>query len=330
MKRRRLVIASAIAAASLFAGTATAQAPAATTYPSKPVRIVVPFAPGASTDILSRLAADELSRRLGQPFVVENIGGAGGTIGTAQVVNAKPDGYTLVAATPGPITVSPVAQKGLSYDVNQLRAITLIAEGPGGLVVARNSPFKSVADLLTAARARPGALSFGSAGTGAFSHLASELLKTLAGIDVVHVPYKGSGPAMVDVLGGRLDFYIEFFPAVAKLVDSGELRALAVTSGKRFPLRPDIPTMIEAGVPGYDASAWVGLMAPAATPKDIIDKLQQALAQSLRDPAIVAKINGMGVVPGGQPPAEFARFMSDERDKYRKLVETTGLAINNQ
>jgi len=144
------------------------------------------------------------------------------------------------------------------------------------------------------------------------------------------VPYKGSGPAMVDVLGGRLDFYIEFFPAVAKLVDSGELRALAVTSGKRFPLRPDIPTMIEAGVPGYDASAWVGLMAPAGTPKDIVDKLQQALAQSLRDPAIVAKINGMGVIPGGQPPAEFARFMSAERDKYRKLVETTGLAINNQ
>ena len=332
MKKRRLLLASFIVTGCLLAGTAIAQAPAAaaTTYPSKPVRIVVPFAPGASTDILSRLAADELSRRLGQPFVVENVGGAGGTIGTAQVVNAKPDGYTLVAATPGPITVSPVAQKGLSYDVNQLQAITLIAEGPGGLVVAKDSPFKSVADLLAAARARPGALSFGSAGTGAFSHLASELLKTLAGIDVVHVPYKGSGPAMVDVLGGRLDFYIEFFPAVAKLVDSGELRALAVTSGKRFPLRPDIPTMIEAGVPGYDASAWVGLMAPAGTPKDIVDKLQQALAQSLRDPAIVAKINGMGVVPGGQPPAEFARFMSAEREKYRKLVETTGLAINNQ
>jgi tripartite-type tricarboxylate transporter receptor subunit TctC len=327
---RRSLAGVVLLTAAMVVAPAYAQTPSGSAYPNRPVRLVVPFAPGASTDILSRLAADELSKRLGQPFVVENVGGAGGTIGTAQVVNAKADGYTIVAATPGPITISPVAQKGLSYDVRQLQAITLIADGPGALVVSKNSPFKSVGDLLAAARAKPGSLSFGSAGTGAFSHLSSELLKTLAGIDVVHIPYKGSGPALIDLLGGRLDFYMEYFPAVQKFVDSGELRALAVTSARRFPLRPDIPTMIEGGVPGYDASAWVGLMAPAGVPKDIIDKLQQALAQSLRDPAVAARVQSFGVVPGGQSPAEFALYMSNEREKYRKLVESTGLTISNQ
>ncbi len=316
-------------AAAVISSAVLAQ-PAASSYPNKPVRVVVPFAPGASTDILARLAADELSKRLGQPFVVENVGGAGGTIGTAQVAKAKPDGYTLMAATPGPITISPVAQKGLPYDVAELQAITLIAEGPGALVVRKDSPYKSVQDIVAAAKAKPGSLSFGSAGTGAFSHLASELFKTLAGIDAVHIPYKGSGPALIDVLGGRLDFYMEYYPAVQKLVDSGELRALAITSPKRFPLRPEIPTMMEAGVAGYDAGAWVGLMAPAGVPKEMVDKLQQTLGQALREPAITARIHAMGVIPGGQAPAEFASYMAKEREKYKKIVDATGLTINPQ
>jgi len=315
----------------LTAAPAFAQGGAAAGYPDHPVRVIVPFAPGASTDILARLAADELSRRLGQSFVVENVGGAGGTIGTLQVVRAKPDGYTIVAATPGPITISPVAQKEIPYDVNtDLAAVTMIAGGPGALVVRKDSPYKTLKDLVAAGKAKPGSLSFGSAGVGAFSHLSSELFVSLAGIKAVHVPYKGTGPALIDLLGGRLDWCMEYFPALQKQIDSGELRALAVTTPERFPLRPDIPTMAEAGVPGYEGSAWVGLMVPAATPKDIVDKLQHAMAQALRDPAVTARINGMGVVPGGQSPAEFAAFMSAERARYKKVVDATGITISPQ
>ena len=306
--------------------TPSGQAP----YPNKPVRMVVPFAAGGATDILARIGADELSKRLGQPVVVENVGGAGGTIGTGQVAKAKPDGYTLLAGSPGPITISPVAQKGLAYDTRDFDAITIIADGPAALVVAKDSPYKSMRDLIAAAKAKPGALSYGSAGVGAFSHLNGELLKSLAGIDVVHVPYKGAGPALTDVLGGRLDFYIEYYPAVQKFIESGDMRALAVTSANRFPLRSDIPTMAEAGVPGYEMSAWVGVMAPAGTPKDVADKIQQTLAQALQDPAVAARIRGLGVVPGGQKPNEFTAYLEKERGQYKRLVDAGGITISNQ
>jgi len=281
MKVNRRVALAALTAVAVISPQAHAA-----DWPTRPVTIYVTTAAGGNTDLMARMAAEHLSAKLGKPFVVENVGGAGGTIGASQVVKSKPDGYTLVAATPGPITISPVAQKDIPYDVRQLTAITMIAGGPGALVVRRDSPYKSVQELVAAAKAKPGQLSFGSAGVGAFSHLSSELFKALAGINAVHVPYKGTGPALIDLLGGRLDFVIEYFAALQKQIDAGELRALAVTTPQRFPLRPDIPTMQEAGVPGYDASAWYGMLAPAGTPPAIVDKLNAEIAKILAMPDI--------------------------------------------
>lgn len=314
----------------LAALLAAAPAMAQDKYPSRPVRIVVPFAVGGATDVLTRISAAELTRRLGQNFVVDNVTGAGGLIGAAQAVKAKPDGYTLLAGSPGPITIMPVISRTpMTFDVDKdVVPITLIADSPGAMVVGRNSPHKSVQDLLAAARAAPGKLSCGSSGVGAFSHLNCELLKSLAGIDVVHVPYRGAAPALVDLVGGQFDFMIENYPSPQKLIDSGDARALAVTSGQRFALRPNTPTLAESGVPGHVMSAWIGLMAPAGTPADILSTLHRELAGALRDPAVQKRMNDMGVVPGGNTPAEFAAYLANERETYRTLSAKTGLKID--
>lgn len=298
-------------------------------YPSRAVRVVVPFAAGGATDVLTRIAAAELSRRLGQNFVVENVTGAGGLIGAQQVVSAKPDGYTLLAGSPGPITIMPViARKPVGYDVDKdLLPITLIADSPGAMVVGKGSKYRTIQEVLAAGKS--GArLTCGSSGVGAFSHLNCELLKSLTGLDIVHVPYRGAAPALVDLIGGQFDFIIENYPSPAKLIESGEVRLLGVTSATRFALKPDASTLAEAGVNGHVMSAWIGLMAPAGTPSVIIDAVQRETAEGLRDPAIQKRLADMGVVSGGTTPADFTRYLSAERETYRRLSAQTGLKVD--
>lgn len=299
-------------------------------YPSKPVRVLVPFAAGGATDVLTRIAAAELSKRLGQSFVVENPTGAGGIIGATQAVKAVPDGYTLLAGSPGPVTIMPaISAKPLPYDAEKdLMPITLIADSPGGFTVGKNSTYKSVQEVLAAAKASPGKLTCGSSGIGAFSHLNCELLKTLAGVNITHVPYRGAAPAMVDLVSGQTDIMIENYPSPQKLIDAGELRLLAVTSARRFALKPGTPTVAESGVAGHVMTAWIGLMAPKGTPAEIVNLIQRELSAALRDPAVQKRLNDMGVVPGGMPPVEFAAYLAAERETYKSLAAKTGLKVD--
>jgi tripartite-type tricarboxylate transporter receptor subunit TctC len=318
------IVAVLFTAMLIDAGLATAQ----DKYPSRPVRIICPFAPGATTDITARIAGNILTQRLGQPFIVENVAGAGGTIGAAQVAHAKPDGYTLIAATTGSVTLNPIIMKGLTYDAEKdFVAITMVTEGPTGMVVGKNSPYKTLKELLAAAKAKPKMITFGTSGVGTTSHINSEMLMSIAGVEFTHVPYKGTNPALMDVIAGRVDFLMESFPALAKFVDSGDVRALGISSLKRFGLRPGIPTMDEGGAPGFEWLGWVGLSAPAGTPGDIITTLHREIAVALKDPAIIKQINDMGFMPGSRSSADFDDFMKRERGKIRKLI-AAGMNLN--
>ena len=298
-------------------------------YPNHAVRIVVPFAAGGGTDVLTRLIADELSRGLGKQFYIENVPGAGGTTATTQITRAEPDGYSLVATSPGPITIYPALSSKLSYDADKnIENISVVSEGPGVAVVAKNSRFKTLKDVIAEARAKPGTVKVASSGIGAFSHINCELFKALAGVDVIHVPYRGAGPAAIDILGGQVDMTIEYFPAVGGQIAGGELRALAVTTAKRYPLRPEVPTFEEEGVKGYATTSWVGLAAPAGTPKPIVDKLYGVIAKVAKDPAFIDKLAKLGVVPVANSPGQARVYLANERDVLRKLGTSNGIKLD--
>jgi tripartite-type tricarboxylate transporter receptor subunit TctC len=298
----------------------------AQTYPDKPIRILVGFAAGGPADITARVIGDRLAEAWGKPVIVENITGAAGNVATDRVAKAPPDGYTLLAAASATIVTNPSLYQKLPFDpVKDLVPITQAAYTPNLLVVPSDMPVKSVAELVAYAKANPGKLSFGSAGVGTSQHLAGELFKTMAGVDMQHVPYRGIAAVMPDLIAGRLSLAFGNISAVLQLVREGKLRALAVSSARRYASVPDLPTMIESGFPGFDSTAWFGLMAPAGTPQPIIDKLHQESVRILALPDVRKRFDDLGIDVIGNTPAEFAAVIAAETPQWAKVIKDAGI-----
>ena len=315
--------------AALFTLAFCALANAQDDYPNRPVRIIVPFAPGGSTDVVARVLADKLGTELKQNFVVENRAGAGGNIGADVVAKATPDGYTLLMGTTGVLAINRYLYKDMSFDADRdLVPVSYTSLITNILVVNPQVPAKTVPELLALARAKPGALTFASSGAGSSTHLSAELFKSMAGVDILHVPYKGSSQALVDVIAGQVTMLFDNAPSSIPFIEQGKLRAVAVTSTKRLPNLPDVPTIDEAGVKGYESLSWSGIMAPAGTPRRVIDRLNAAIEKILREPDVRQRFAGLGVEPVGGPPEAFARHIRAESEKWSRVVKTANITLN--
>jgi tripartite-type tricarboxylate transporter receptor subunit TctC len=325
MQRRTLIKTLAGAAAlAVLPGLAQAQA-----WPSKPITYVVPFPPGGTTDVLARLIGVKLGAALGQTIVVENKPGAGGNVGSEIVAKAAPDGYTILGGTISSHSINVSLYPKLPYDpVTSFEPITLIGTNPNILVVNASSPYKSVQDITSALKAKPGSLSYASAGNGTSQHLSAELYKYMAGVDMVHIPYKGSGPAIQDVIGGQVPMMFDTSVVAGPHIESGRLRALAVTSSKRATAFPNVPTMAESGVPGYDVVSWQAIFAPAGTPRPIVDRLHAEIAKILQDPEVRDRLAKLGLDPSGMTPAELTAFQKAEIEKWAKVVKAANIKID--
>ncbi|MDR3378859.1 Bug family tripartite tricarboxylate transporter substrate binding protein [Cupriavidus basilensis] len=298
-------------------------------YPAKVIRLVVPFPPGGSTDTLARLLAEQLKEELGQTVVVENRAGAGGNIGGDAVAKAAPDGYTLLLAAAGPTVINPSLYARMSYDpLRDLAPVTLLAREHNLMAVNPSVPAHNLKEFIAYAKSKPGQLSFGSPGNGTTAQLAGELLNQSAGIKLQHVPYKGSGPAVADLIAGHITLMIDNMPALLPFVQSGRLRALAVASDKRASALPDVPTVEEAGLRGYVVTAWKGLMAPAGTPRPIIAKLHDATVKILAKPQIRKRLVDLGAEPVGNTPEQFAALIRSDTAWWAALVKSTGTTLD--
>jgi tripartite-type tricarboxylate transporter receptor subunit TctC len=297
-------------------------------YPSRAVRIVVPYPAGGPTDILARAVAPHLTTALGQTFVVDNRAGAGGIIGTEAVAKSQPDGYTLAWGTPGTHAINPAIYPKLPYDpMKDFAFITLVAQGTNVLVIHPSVPAKNVKELVALAKIRDGKLNFSSAGNGATSHLAGEMFRTLSGIRMTHIPFKGAAPAIVALVGGEVDLAILDMPALLPHIQSGKLRALGVASAKRSSVLPDLPTLQEAGVKDFDASSWHGLYAPAGTPKEIVARLNTEMARIVKLPEVQSRMSALGAEPVGNTPEQFEAFSRSEVARWGRVVKASGARV---
>ena len=325
LKRRAFVFATAAVAVSLAPLVTQAQ-PA---FPTKPITIIVPFSAGGTTDILARVVGLYMGTDLGQPVVVDNRAGAGGNIGGQAAARATADGYTLFMGTVGTHAINQSLYKKMPFDpIKDFAPLSRVAMVPNLLVANPSQPYKNVKEMIAYAKAHPNKINFGSSGNGSSIHLSGELFKQMAGVDMQHVPYRGSAPAVSDLLGGQISVMFDNMPSAIPHVKGGKLRALAVTTAKRSPALPDVPTIAEAGVPGYEATSWFGLLAPASTPAPIVAKLNASILKALADPEVKKKLAEQGAEPFGEKPEQFAAFIQAETAKWGKVVKESGASLD--
>lgn len=322
MRKRALVLS--------LAALACASSAYAQTYPNKPIRMVVHFPPGGPTDLVARTLGQKMSETWGQQVVVDNRPGAGGIIGVETVVRAAPDGYTLAFATGGSMSITPALRKNLPYDVfKDLTPIGLVVINPQIMVAHPSLKVSTVKELIAAAKAKPGQINYASVGPGSPQHLGMEMLKTMTGIDMVHIPYKGTAPAITDVLAGQgVSIMFNSMPSVLPHTKSGRLKAIAVSTSRRSAAAPEVPSVAESGVPGFNYATWYGILGPAGTPKDVVAKLNAEINRILNDKEVAQRLASAGAEPAPGTPAEFAKYMRAEYDQWRKTIAAANLKID--
>jgi tripartite-type tricarboxylate transporter receptor subunit TctC len=320
---------SAVSMLLLFLGGAVSHPVHAEPYPAKPIRFVVPYPAGGPLDTVARLLAQKVTQSTRQPVIVDNKPGAGGNIGADAVAKAAPDGYTILMGAVATHAINPTLYASIPYDpIRDFAPVTQVASTPNVLVVHPSIPASNVQEFIAYAKANPGKLNFGSGSTGSAGHLAGELFKTMAGVDMTHVPYKGAAPAMQDLIGGQIQLMFDNLASSLTQVRAGKVKALAVTTSKRTALAPELPTIAESGLPGFDISTWFGIFVPAGTGREVVEKLHGEFARALAAPDVRERMLNLGAEPVGSAPAEFAAYIRSEADKYARVIKASGARVD--